>query len=125
MQSVSTVWLWAGFFIFVFIVLAIDFCLLNNRKSHKVTTQEALRWTLIWVSCALTFNLILWLYLKQTQGPLIAGQKAMEFLTGYLIEESLSFDNMFVFLMIFNLTSLTPYISTGSMLSRVIIFSVI
>src|SRR5579872_543492 len=94
MNSVATGWLWAGFFVFVISVLAIDLFLLNGRKSHKVSTREALSWTLVWIACALIFNLIVWIYLTP--------QKALEFFTGYLIEESLSFDNMFVILMIFN-----------------------
>jgi tellurite resistance protein TerC len=102
MHSVATMWLWIGFFAFVLSVLAIDLFLLNGRKSHKVSTREALGWTLTWISCAFIFNLILWFYLKHTQGPVIANQKGLEFFTGYLIEESLSFDNMFVFIMIFN-----------------------
>ncbi len=102
MHSIATGWLWASFFIFVFCVLAVDFFLLNNRKSHIVSTREAFTWTLIWISCALLFNLILWIYLTHSVGPVIANQKSLEFLTGYLIEESLSFDNMFVILMIFN-----------------------
>lgn len=102
MHSVATGWLWAVFFTFVICVLAIDLFLLNGRKSHKVSTGEALFWTFVWISCALIFNLILWIYLKNTEGAVIAGQKSLEFFTGYLIEESLSFDNMFVILMIFN-----------------------
>lgn len=105
MHSVVTGWFWVGFFVFVLSVLAIDMFLLNGRKSHKVTTREALNWTLIWIGCALLFNLVLWLCLKQTQGSLIAGEKSLEFLTGYLIEESLSFDNMFVILMLFSFFS--------------------
>lgn len=102
MHSIATGWAWIGFFIFVLSVLAIDMLLLNGRGSHRVTTREAFRWTLIWVSCALIFNLVLWLSLKQTHGLVIANEKSLQFLTGYLIEESLSFDNMFVILMIFN-----------------------
>ncbi len=101
MHSIATAWLWTVFFIFVFCVFAIDMLLLNRRQSHKVSTREALHWTIIWVACALIFNFILWLYLKHTQGSVIAAQKGLEFFTGYLIEESLSVDNMFVFLMIF------------------------
>src|SRR5438034_11439832 len=108
MHSIATGWLWASFFGFVVCVLAIDLFLLNNRKSHIVSTREALSWTLVWISCAFIFNLILWVYLKHSQGPVIAAQKALEFLTGYLIEESLSFDNMFVILMIFSFFAVPP-----------------
>jgi len=102
MHSIVTGWFWIGFFVFVLPVLAIDMFLLNRHKSHKVTMCEALSWTLVWIGCALLFDFLLWLCLKHTHGPLVAGEKSLEFLTGYLIEESLSFDNMFVILMIFN-----------------------
>lgn len=102
MHSIATGWMWTGFFIFVLCMIVIDIFLLNHRASHKVSTREALCWTFVWISCALIFNLILWIHLQSTHGSLIANQKSLEFFTGYLIEESLSFDNMFVFLMIFN-----------------------
>ncbi|EKD54426.1 MAG: hypothetical protein ACD_60C00087G0038 [uncultured bacterium] len=102
MHSVGTWWLWAGFFIFVLTVLFIDMFLLGGRKSHRVSTREALCWTLTWIGCALIFNLILWQYLLHAYGSAVAHQKSLEFFTGYLIEESLAFDNMFVILMLFN-----------------------
>ncbi|MEW6415953.1 MAG: TerC family protein, partial [Pseudomonadota bacterium] len=61
-----------------------------------------------WVSLALLFNAGLWWYLKGTVGPDLAGQKALEFLTGYLIEKSLSVDNIFVFLLIFTSFHVAP-----------------
>ena len=64
--------------------------------------KKAGTWSLIWVSCALLFNLGLWWYFVQTQGHAIAYEKAMAFLAGYLIEKALSVDNLFVFLLIFN-----------------------
>jgi tellurite resistance protein TerC len=98
----GTWWLWTGFFLFVIFVLAIDLFFVGGNKSHKVSAKEALMWFLTWVSCALIFNGLLWRYVFITQGPVIAHQKALEFFTGYLIEQSLSIDNMFAFLMIFN-----------------------
>ncbi|MBU5636810.1 TerC family protein [Geomonas sp. Red69] len=65
-----------------------------NRKSHEIKFREALAWTLVWVGLAMAFNLGVW----QVLGP----AKALEFLTGYIIEESLSVDNLFVFIMIFS-----------------------
>lgn len=102
MHSISTWWMWVGFFIFVATVLAIDTFFIGGKKSHRVTTREALSWTIVWVSCALIFNLLLWLYLFHTQTIALANQKSLEFFTGYLIEESLSVDNLFVFLTLFN-----------------------
>lgn len=102
MESIATGGLWSGFFIFVLCVFAIDLCLLNGQKGRVFSTRQALIWTLAWITCALLFNLALWFILKHTHGPVIAREKSLEFLAGYLIEESLSFDNMFVILMIFS-----------------------
>jgi tellurite resistance protein TerC len=102
MHSIGTWWMWSGFFAFVLLVLAVDLFLVGGNRSHKVSAKEALLWFLTWVSCALIFNGLLWRYVWVTQGPLIAHQKALEFFTGYLIEQSLSIDNMFAFIMIFN-----------------------
>lgn len=102
MHSIGTWWLWVGFLIFVVSVLSIDMFFLGGRKTHRVSSREALTWTTIWVLCALVFNFFLWEYLSKTQGIVIANQKALEFFTGYFIEESLSIDNLFVFIMIFS-----------------------
>lgn len=101
MQTIGTGWMWAGFFAFILTMLAIDLFLVGGNQSHKVKGKEAAAWLLTWVSCALIFNVLLWWYVLNTQGALIAHQKALEFFTGYLIEQSLSVDNMFAFLLIF------------------------
>jgi len=101
MHSVGTGILWTSFFIFVITIFSFDLVVLGGGKSHRVSTKEALRWTIVWILCAILFNVALGFYLKATQGPAIAYQKSLEFFTGYLIEESLSIDNMFVILMIF------------------------
>lgn len=85
--------LWSGFAILITIMITLDLGVFN-RKSHEVSFREALTWTLIWVSLALAFNVGILYFLGST--------KALEFLTGYLIEESLSVDNLFVFIMIFS-----------------------
>jgi len=102
MTTISEWWMWVGFFIFVLIMLAVDLFLLGGKKAHRVSTKEAASWVIVWVVLALTFNLLLWWYLSHTAGQVIANEKALEFLTGYLIEESLSIDNMFIFVMIFS-----------------------
>jgi len=84
--------LWVAFNVFVFAMLAIDLGIFH-RSSHVVKFKEALTWCAVWVSLALLFNLGIYFW----QGP----QKALEFLTGYLIEYSLSIDNIFVFLLLF------------------------
>lgn len=100
--TISEWWMWLGFLTFIGIMLAVDLFLLGGRKVHRVSTKEALAWVIVWFTLALMFNLLLWWYLTHTFGAAIANTKALEFLTGYLIEESLSMDNVFVFLMIFN-----------------------
>jgi len=89
----TNLWVWGGFLLFIFAMLAIDLGLFH-REEHIVTTREASTWTMVWVTLALVFNAGLW-YLK---GP----EPALQFLTGYLIEYSLSVDNIFVFIMLFS-----------------------
>jgi tellurite resistance protein TerC len=84
---------WGGFLVFVAIMLFLDLGVFH-RKAHTVTIKESLIWNGVWVTLALLFNVGIYIW----QGP----DKALEFLTGYLIEESLSIDNMFVFLLIFS-----------------------
>jgi len=84
--------LWGAFGLLVTVMLVIDLGL--NRRSHEISFQEALVWTVIWISLALVFNAGIYLYQGQT--------KALEFFTGYVIEKSLSVDNLFVFIMIFS-----------------------
>lgn len=102
MQSINEWWLWIGFFIFILAMLAIDIFLLGGKKAHRVSTRESLSWVIVWIALALMFNFLLWRYLTHSVGSVIANQKAFEFFTGYLIELSLSIDNMFIFIMIFN-----------------------
>ncbi|SNB45925.1 TerC family protein [Geobacter sp. DSM 9736] len=85
--------LWLGFAGVILVMFILDLGVFN-RKSHEIRLREALAWTIVWVSLALGFNA--WIY--YTMGP----TKALEFLTGYIIEESLSVDNLFVFIMIFS-----------------------
>jgi tellurite resistance protein TerC len=83
-------------------VIALMFILdlwLFNRKSHEIHFKEALSWTLVWVGIAAAFNVGVWYFLGKS--------KALEFLTGYVIEESLSVDNLFVFIMIFSYFKVT------------------
>jgi TerC family integral membrane protein len=84
--------LWAGFAVLITIMFILDLGVFN-RKSHEISFREALTWTLVWVGLAFAFNAGIYHYL--------GADKALEFLTGYLIEESLSVDNLFVFIMIF------------------------
>jgi tellurite resistance protein TerC len=102
MESIGTWWMWTGFTVFVIVALVVDLLVMKQQGAHKVSFREALIWSGIWVAMALIFNGILWWYLRETQGAAFAGTKALEFLTGYIVEKSLAVDNIFVFLMIFN-----------------------
>ncbi|HAJ70988.1 MAG TPA: hypothetical protein DCO68_02800, partial [Methylophilaceae bacterium] len=94
--------------VFVIAMLALDLFVLGGRKAHKVSVKEAATWSVVWVTLALVFNGLLWWYLDRSMGAEIASQKSMEFLTGYVIEKSLSVDNVFVFLMIFTAFNVDP-----------------
>ena len=100
--SIGEPWMWAAFVGFVLVMLALDLFVFGGRQAHKVGVKEAAAWSLVWVSLALAFNAGLWWHLNGTVGEEIADRKALEFLTGYLIEKSLSVDNVFVFLLIFS-----------------------
>jgi len=100
--NIGEPWMWAAFVGFVLVMLAVDLFLVGGNKAHKVGFKEAAAWSFVWFALAMLFNLGLWWYLKGTYGAEVADVKAMEFLTGYLIEKSLAVDNIFVFLMIFS-----------------------
>ena len=100
--SIGEPWMWGAFVAFVLAMLALDLFVFGGRKAHKVGVKEAAAWSAVWISLALLFNVGLWWHLNASVGPQIAEQKALEFLTGYLIEKSLSVDNVFVFLLIFS-----------------------
>lgn len=85
---------WIGFNVFIVIMLALDLGVFN-RKSHEVSVREALVWSAVWIALALAFNALIYFYM----GPV----KALEFLTGYLLEKSLSVDNIFVFVIVFSM----------------------
>jgi TerC family integral membrane protein len=92
LMSKQILW-WIAFIIFVVGMLALDLGVFH-RRSHAVKVREALLWSLMWIALALLFNLgVFWYY---------GHQAGIQFLTGYLVEKSLSVDNLFVFLLIFN-----------------------
>jgi tellurite resistance protein TerC len=89
--AVGTPWLWGGFALFILLMLTLDLGVFH-RRAHVIGIQEAFVWSIFWIGLAILFNLlVLYLY---------GQEKAFEFLTGYIIEESLSVDNLFVFLVI-------------------------
>ena len=83
---------WIGFIGFVLLMLGLDLGVFN-RKSHEIKIKEALTWSAVWISLALVFNYGIYVFMGK--------EKAVEFLTGYVIEKSLSIDNLFVFIMLF------------------------
>ena len=91
MDAQATMWLIFAAVVASMLILDLLVC---NRKSHEISFREALAWTLGWAGLALAFDAGVWYYLGKA--------KALEFLTGYLIEQSLSVDNLFVFIMIFS-----------------------
>jgi tellurite resistance protein TerC len=95
-------WMWAGFIAFVLVMLVLDLFVFGGKTAHKVSVKEAAIWSLVWVSMALVFAYGLWWHLSGSVGQEIADRKTLEFLTGYLIEKSLSVDNVFIFLLIFS-----------------------
>jgi len=95
----TSIWLWVGFNLFVLAMLALDLGVFH-RKSHAVSVREALSWSAVWVALALLFNAGLWYF----RGP----DPALQFFTGYLIEKSLSVDNIFVFALLFSFFAVPP-----------------
>ena len=88
-----SIYFWIGFHVFIFLMLALDLGVFH-KHTHKVPVKEAVVWTVVWITLALLFNLFVYFEFGKT--------KALEFLTGYVIEYSLSVDNIFVFILIFS-----------------------
>lgn len=120
METIGTPWMWAGFALFVIAALAVDMRLMKHNGPHKVTTREALGWSVFWIAVAIAFNGALWWYLQGQVGPDDAQRVALEFFTGYLVEKSLAVDNIFVFLMLF-----TYFSVPAEQQQRVLIYGVL
>ncbi len=88
----DNLFLWVGFTVGVLALLALDLGVFH-RKSHIVSVRESLIWSAVWISLALLFNTAIFFWMGSGKG--------VEFLTGYLIEKSLSIDNIFVFVLLF------------------------
>lgn len=120
MESLGVWWMWAGFAGIILLLLLVDLIFVGGGKQHKVSLKEAAVWSVVWVSVALLFNFAIWWYLDVNSGREIANEKALEFLTGYLIEKALAVDNVFVWLMLFS------YFAIPSELQRrVLLFGVL
>ncbi len=108
-ETVAPTWLWVVFISIVIAALFIDFVVLKKQGAHEVGIKEAINWSIVWVALSFVFNGLFWWAVKDTTGDTaVANEKALEFLTGYLIEKSLAVDNIFVFLMIFTYFAVPP-----------------
>jgi tellurite resistance protein TerC len=96
---IGSVWLWVGFALFILAMLALDLGVFH-RKAHAVSFKEALGWTATWVTLGLVFGAGVWHFAGH--------ERALEFYTGWLIEYSLSVDNVFVFALIFSYFAVPP-----------------
>src|SRR5690606_5550067 len=90
---------WIVFGVVVTIMMILDLGVFN-RKAHEISVKEAVIWSGVWISLALLFNLGVYFYLGKQVG--------LEFLSGYLIEKSLSVDNIFVFVVVFKYFKVPP-----------------
>ena len=90
---------WIGFLVFIIIMLALDLFVFH-KKNTEVKVKEALTWSAFWIALALVFNAGIYYFYDHT--------KAMEFFTAYVLEKSLSIDNLFVFIMIFGFFKIQP-----------------
>ncbi len=95
--AIIPLWGWIVFYILVILMLVVDLKMFGKNGQHEVSVSEALKMTAVWIGVSLVFCLGIYLFY-----PVNSHEKATEFLAGYLIEKSLSMDNLFVFLMLFS-----------------------
>ena len=100
-------WWWVGFNVMVLALLALDLGVFN-RKAHAVSVREALSWSAVWIALAVAFGLGV--------GAVMGRQAALEFFAGYVVEQALSVDNLFVFILIFG------YFKIGAELQHRVLF---
>ena len=96
-MEILPLWTWLLFYALVFIMLIADLKMFGKNGEHEVSVKEALKMTGVWIGVSLLFCALIYLFY-----PVDSHEKAMEFLAGYVIEKSLSMDNLFVFLMLFS-----------------------
>jgi len=102
MNTIAPDWLLLFFGVSVTAALFVDFIVLRRQGAHAVSVKEALNWSFAWIGLSMAFNALFWWAVRDATGDAAqANERALEFLTGYLIEKSLAVDNIFVFLMIF------------------------
>jgi tellurite resistance protein TerC len=89
----ENIYWWIGFHVFVFFMLALDLGVFH-KTSHTISMREALTWSGVWLGLAMAFNVGIYF--------VFGHESALEFLAGYVLEESLSVDNLFIFLLVFS-----------------------
>lgn len=94
-------WFYGVFLVFVLGMLALDLGVFN-RKAHVVSFKEATIWSIVWVALACVFGALFYNYSAAKLGSDVASQLTLEFFTGFVIEYSLSIDNIFVFVLVFS-----------------------
>lgn len=119
MENINHPVLWGLFITIVVLMLAVDLRL-GGGNARRMGIRTAALWSVIWVILSLLFATGLWFYLKAMGLEALADEKALEFITGYLIEKSLAVDNVFVWLMLFNFFSIPPELQR-----RVLIYGVL
>jgi len=124
MMSIGTPLMWSLFAASVIVALLVDFLALKGQGAHAVSMKEASVWSLLWVAVSFVFVGWLWWYLGGTSDDptarALAGDKALEFVTGYLVEKALAVDNIFVFLMVF-----TYFAVPGEFQKRVLMIGIL
>jgi tellurite resistance protein TerC len=112
--------LYLGFCLLVVVLIAVDFVMLRAQGSHKVSVKEAAWWSVVWFLAAAAFGGWFWWHLNCQFGPEVAGQKTLEYATGYLVEKALAIENVFVWITIFTYFSIPPELQ-----KRVLLWGVI
>ena len=119
-DSIGTPILYLGFALLVIVLLAADFFLLKAQGSHRVSVKEAAGWSVVWIAVALAFGAWFWWYLDGRFGREVANEKALEYLSGYLIEKSLAVDNVFLWITLFSFFAVPPELQ-----KRVLLYGVL
>lgn len=102
--SGMNIWAWVGFYLLVIILLGIDLFSFGKKGQHEVGVKESLRMTALWIVISVIFGIGIYIFDADPgqQGYFHGSERAMEYFAGYIIEKSLSMDNLFVFLMLFS-----------------------
>ena len=119
-MTTGTPFLYGAFSLLVVALLVVDFLALRAQGAHRVSMKEAAGWSLLWIAVALAFGAWFWWYLDARFGRALANEKALEYLTGYLIEKSLAVDNVFVWITLFGYFAVPPELQ-----KRVLLYGVL